>query len=218
MERLPLTLTNIQPYVSSVAYAALSKVCDDRLLQQLSHPDGILVVNERISSRVHMEWHTDETDRINGIILCVYNNEYLEAWKILTESSDGESSQIIVTTKPLYTNTSPLVLHVSLANQIFSRCVGTPHEKPVAFNFTAETLEHPEQIQAFFGRNQEMLPEILRASLFPPKVERKMHRAPSRPQDSSSPSSSNNQYIYIVGGILLLLSLAYLAKRTFAKR
>ena len=213
MEKLPLTLTNIKPHVSSVAYDALVKVCDDSVIGELSSPGGIPAVVQGSPSRIQMDWHTDESDQINGIFLCVYNNSLIQAWKIL----GSDFSEITITTTPLYTGTSDKVLHVTLANQTFEHCVGAPHEDVVQFNFTAEQLQHPDQIQAFFKRNQAMLPETLRQSLFPSKVEHK-HREPSPRKHSSPSSSNNNNYLYIAGGIFLFLSIAYLAKRAFAKK
>ena len=218
MERLPLTLTNIQPHVSSVAYDALSKVCDDSVIGELSSPGGIPAVVQGSPSRVQMDWHTDESDQINGIFLCVYNDSLIQAWKILKDSSDSDFFEITILTKPrMYTGTSTPMLHVTLANQTFERCAGTRHEEDVQFNFAAEHLQNPEQIQDFFKHNQAMLPETLRRSLFPSKVEHK-HREPPPKKPSSPSSSNNNNYLYIAGGIFLFLSIAYLAKRAFAKK
>lgn len=154
MERLPLTLTNIQPHVSSVAYDALSKVCDDRALEQLSSPGGIPAVVQGSPSRVQMDWHTDESDQINGIFLCVYNNSLIQAWKILNGSSASDFSEITILTSPRkYTGILTPMLHVTLANKTFERCVGDRHAEDVQFNFTAEQLQNPDQIQAFFKRN-----------------------------------------------------------------
>ncbi len=213
MERPFLTLTNIKPHVSSVAYDALSKVCDDSVIGELSSPGGVPAVVQGSPSRVQMDWHTDESDQINGIFLCVYNDSLIQAWQIL----GSDLSEITITTKPLYTGISNPMLHVRLANETFERCVGDRHAEDVQFNFTAEQLQNPYQIQAFFKRNQAMLPETLRQSLFPSKVEHK-HREPSPRKHSSPSSSNNNNYLYIAGGIFLFLSISYLAKRAFAKK
>lgn len=214
MERLPLTLTNIQPHVSSVAYDALVKVCDDSVIGELSSPEGIPTVVQGSPSRIQMDWHTDESDQINGIFLCVYNDSLIQAWQIL----GSNFLEITITTIPLYTGISDKALHVTLANETFERCVGTRHEEDVQFNFTAEQLQNPEQIQDFFKHNQAMLPETLRQSLFPSKVEHKRRESsPHRPKTPPYSSSSNNHYYYILGAFLFL-SVAYLANRFFAKK
>ena len=207
----PLTLSNIQPHLSTVAYNALSKVCYDSALETLSSPNGASVVVQLLASRVQMEWHIDEGKRINGIFLCIYNSSMIQAWKFINE----DLHEITILTTPLYTGVSHPILHVSLAERTFGQCVGTDHEEQVQFQ--AVHLENPGQIHAFFKNNQEMLPEPLRQTLFPPVVERK-RRETARRKNSSSLSNNNNNYYYIAGGVLLFLSIAFLSKRYFAKR
>lgn len=203
-----LSLETIQPHVSTVAYNALAKVLDDKQITLLSQKGGINRVYQRHPANIQLEWHLNQANQINGIFLRIYTADLITAYKILNERDDLESSSITIIKAPPFTKVSALNLHTYLAETIFGDCLGESCGAPE--HFTAQQLENPDQIQAFFAKNQEMLPPSIRKSYFPTPKPSPRGKSPSAPEKSYN-------YLYLAGAVLLFLGTVCIAKKYFAK-
>ena len=204
----PLTLENIKHFIDDIPHQELSNVCTNGDLQELSSSNGAPLVVQGKPSNVRIGWHLNETNQIDGIFLRIYNNEYLQAWKILPDQNMDEPYQLTVT--PQHTTLSKTIfIHATLSKEIFDQCAGVHHKKTIVFQ--AEHLQHPDQIRDFFAKNQDMLPDSIRQRGFP-EVPPKKHidgKGPAAPK-------SDNTYLYIAGALLFVFGIAFVAKRYFA--
>jgi len=205
----PLTLANIKQHIDDVPYQALAKICSNEALQTLASPNGAKLDVQGKHSNVRIDWHRDaQTNTIDGIFFRVHNNEYIQAWRIIKDQ-DFDEPYLITITHQHTTPSKIMFIHQGAAEQIFEQCVGASHEDPIAFE--AEDLQDPGQIQAFFAKNQDMLPDSIRQRVFP-------QAPPKKPIDGKDPAApkSDNSYLYIAGALLLVLGIAFVAKRYFA--
>ena len=209
----PLTLANIQPHLSDIAYKALAEVYDDDKLEQLSKPEGLNLEVEKLPSNVRMGWHRDQADSITGIFLRIYSQEFLQAYTFsqFNDPDVGLKKQVdyLVVINQFTTPYMDKVINKQEADRIFACLTGDPHKE--AIDFQVQPQETPEVIQNFFQTSPTMLPSPLREQLFPepPKSLKK--------EKGEANSSNETSYFYIAGGLLLLLGAAYIAKQYFGK-
>ena len=111
-----LTLANIQPHLSGIAYQALEKVAKDDQLGQLSKPEGLNLQVEGQPSNVRMGWHRDQEERITGIFLRIYSNKLLQAYTFsqFDDPDLGSKKQVdyLVVINPFTTLSPDELMHV----------------------------------------------------------------------------------------------------------
>jgi hypothetical protein len=155
-----------------------------------------------------MGWHKSSTDQINGIFLCTFDKDVLEATQLLQEASDfgltDKCHQMTLTN--LHTTISlDKMMHVRIAQDLFEHVVGAPSEDLALYALSPHAVK--SKIKAFIGGNREMLPASIREVISP---------CLKPPEDLPRPRR-NRGFMRIGLVLLLIVGVAYVVKKSFTQ-
>jgi len=203
---LPFTLENIQPRVSDVVYQQLATRVSNEDLQELSSPGGRNYIDRDTLCNVQIGWHRDEADTIDGIFLRIFDHQTIQAWKCLRDQDYDLPYELTVTAMHT-TPTKIMLIHQTRAKQLFAPLELPKSEDSATFDIPAASLNTPEEIRAFFGKNREMLPDSIREAISP---------CVKPPEDP--PQGGRKPNIVRIGIMLLLiLGVAYVVRKSLAQ-
>lgn len=190
----PVNLADIQTHLPNVystlqtasMFTGTSMETFDQPLKELSSGFSMEVNGNPTEFRIG--WHRDETDKIQGLFLRIYNQNSITAYRY-TNSIEMISIENHQTT----TSSSNVIAFFSMLQPLITQPNIKDHpRKPTC---QIEHLGHPEKIQDFFKNNPDMLPQPVRDKVFP--------------------STLSSKYIYLIGGLILTIGVIYLAKKYF---
>ncbi|MCB1109398.1 MAG: hypothetical protein KDK64_00300 [Chlamydiia bacterium] len=176
---IPFTLTQIKSYVDEVTSNALEATFTDADLQELSSNEGRTLEGRATPYNIRMGWHHNQAGEVNGIFLCRFDHESLQAWRLIKGFDPHETPYELTVFQNRTTPATTMAIHVGLLNGIFKRCKGTAHAGPVTFNYPADQITDQEAIRKFFGKQRDFLPPSIRDVISPPP----RRDPPPRPQN-----------------------------------
>lgn len=173
--------------------------------EKITSPEGLNYKYNDEVYNVRIDWNYDNTNTINGLFIRYYSNNDLDAYKITGVSkSDWIQVSKGLTNVYLDGNGEHALNYLKFTSTIF-RLDGfdiTPTNETVTC--TIQDLKRKDEIAAFFGKNQEMLPTSLNVHF------------PTEPSSGSNPETTSNQWC-IIGGIVLLIGVSYVASKYFSE-
>lgn len=164
-------LSNIRQYYLGeydTIFPKIKETLNDPDLQELSGK-GKKVQYESQEGIAQMGWHKDSAGHINGVFVLVYNKDTFQIWKAINNDDLKQPYALTVTQDHTTLETAKWGLTVNQYEDIFNRCIATPHTADVKYSLSPEHLKEPQAIKQFCGNNPLMLPPSIRNHFFPKK-------------------------------------------------
>ena len=192
-----LTRAGIAPFITKETGAVLKKRFTPEEIPQLFSDTGVQRKGSDGVFNICMKWRLDESSAIDGVFVRIILEGNLIAWTKPDTNRDVHNfiwirnRETTLRETPLFWGGMPY--EVSCVLQAGKTDDASPR-------FEVEHLDNIPGIAAFFDKDRHVLPDTLRAQIFPPE-------APINPRTRT----------YVIGGIFLVLAVGYAAHRIIDK-
>jgi len=178
------------------AKGGADKYLQDLELQLQAMSTGMDCLVEGKSYNIQIGWNRDDANTINGLFFRVCTQDTMLAYKLLG-TSGNEMLAVSNNKTEHFTQAQEGLFSFGgrLLNSIIPKLQTGVSPSDRKITCTILNLKDADKIKAFFDKNREMLPANLHARLYP--------------------ASNNSTYLYLAGAALLLIAVAYFAKRAF---
>lgn len=198
-----LTKIGIAPFNTEEVNEILDQRFSDDEIPQLFNDVGVLRKGEDGVFNICMKWHRNELDVVDGVFVRIIFEGNLIAWLNPAVCRNDHNFIWIKNGMPILREKP--IMGGGLCFEV-DGCLKLAKTGDASPRFEVEHLDNPEAIAAFFDQDRHVLPDILRARIFPPVI----------PPDPIGDIHPRNR-TYVIGGLLLVLAVGYIAHRIIDK-